>query len=129
MAARRRSKRWWRRLVRQFDERCGAVTDSVFAAEVGVNVNTLRWWRCRFRREEPAPAEQTATTMQLVAVEVSGGESEAGRGMAAPQWIEAETTLGIRVRFAEGTGVGYMAELLRRLTVATNSIARGGAPC
>jgi len=37
MATRRRSRRWWQRLVRQLDERHGEVTVPEFAREVGVN--------------------------------------------------------------------------------------------
>lgn len=69
--------------------------------------------------------------MRLVPVEVRGQEpGDVAQAMPGVQrWLEAETTVGVHLRFAEGTGVGYVAELLVRLAGSGDGGLRGGASC
>jgi transposase-like protein len=115
MAARRRKKRWWQRLVRQLEERVGQVTVDEFAREVGVNRNTLVWWRSYLRREGRRSDAEGPKELRLLPVDVPEEDSATGLPQTAMRWLEAETMQGVRLRFSEGTGARYVAELLGHL--------------
>lgn len=123
MPKKSRSKGWWRKVVSRYEARRGEVTMRKFAEEEGLTYGTFSWWVHFFRhngRKKKSPPEPVT----LVPVEVTGASSAQGPTCAPLRlgnWLEAETTEGIKVRFCEGTRTEYVGDLVRRLA--------GGLPC
>ncbi len=114
MAAKKRSARWWRKLTEEWEMVRGQVSARAFAESRGVNPQTFSWWRYELRRRD----REMSTA--LVPVELVDHVQE-GRTVipASERWLEAELPDGVKVRFAEGTGVEYVAALVLR-------VGRGG---
>jgi transposase-like protein len=87
----RRSSEAWRRIVDELD-RSGA-TVAAFAAERGLNANTLSWWRSAIRRKDgrATPAAATAAPRFVELVPRAAAVPRAGT-------IEISTPSGLSVR-------------------------------
>ena len=123
MATKRKSRRWWRKVVSRYEVLRGEVTMRKFAEEEGLTYGTFCWWVHELRvsgRKQKSPPEPVT----LVPVEVTGASTAQGPTCAPLRlgnWLEAETAQGIKVRFCEGTRTEYVGDLVRRLA--------GGLPC
>jgi len=127
MPAKRRSKRWWCKVVDRYEARKDEVTLKQFAAEEDLNCATFisKVYRIRKARRSQEPSDGGGDTMQFVPVDVVGLPA-AGPLVARPHWhpenwLEAETPAGLKLRFCEGSGSEYVADLVRRFA--------GGQPC
>jgi len=129
MPAKRRSKRWWCKVVDRYEARKDQVTLKQFAAEEGLNCATFisKVYRVRKERQSQQPEEESGSeAMQLLPVDVVGLDAAGPMPAARPHWhpdnwLEAETPAGLKLRFCEGTGSEYVADVVRRFA--------GGQPC
>ena len=115
MARRKGSKAWWVEQMAEFHRRRSEVTIRGFAEEIGVPFGTFHYQlygksKSRQRKESKRAA---APETRLVAVDVIGLPEASEQ--ADRRWLEAETPRGIRVRFLEGTGSEYVADLMTRI--------------
>jgi hypothetical protein len=94
----------WVRIAEQFEH--SGLTQKQFAQQQGLPLSTVQSWIYRRRRQESAPS---APPVRLLPVEVSApAVSSAGK-------VEVLTARGVRVSFALGTDVSYVARLVAAL--------------
>jgi len=94
----------WVRIAEQFEH--SGLTQKQFAQQQGLPLSTVQSWIYRRRRQEAAP---NAPAVRLLPVEVATPvESSAGK-------MEVLTASGVRVSFAMGTDVSYVARLVAAL--------------
>jgi hypothetical protein len=118
MATKDRSREEWAAIMARYEERRSDTTVQEFAAEEGVSYHAVvyRLYKESKREKKKAVSRAHAEAVRLVPVQV-GGHSSAEPWPST--WLEAETPSGMRVRFLEGTGCEYVAELMSRI------VARG----
>jgi transcriptional regulator with XRE-family HTH domain len=80
-----------------------------FAERAGVSVVTLRSWIARFRRED-AEASPLLPVRVVASTAPKARSSEDTAGA-----VEIEVASGVRLRFAAGTDVAYVAALVATL--------------
>ena len=100
----------WVRVAEEYE--ASGQTQREFAERRGMPLGRLQSWVYR-RRRQASRAE--AEPMRLLPVQVVREAQESAGGS-----IEVATASGVRVRFAPGTDVGYVARLVAAL---------GGGPC
>lgn len=94
----------WIRIAEQFE--ASGLTQKQFAQQQGLPLSTVQSWIYRRRRQGPVPG---APPVRLLPVEVATPPvSRAGQ-------VELLTTRGMRVSFAAGTDVDYVARLVAAL--------------
>ena len=94
----------WVRIAEQFEH--SGLTQKQFAQQQGLPLSTVQSWVYRRRRQEAA---SRAAPVRLLPVEVAApAESSAGE-------VEVLTASGVRVSFAVGTEVTYVARLVAAL--------------
>jgi len=113
MAARKRSRRWWRRVVRRYEEERGSTTLRAFAEREGLVYGTFSWWVHQFRREGREKAKPKPVSLLPVRV-VEDGQADQVPA-PAERWLEAEFPDGLQLRFCEGTGAEYVSQLVSGL--------------
>jgi transposase-like protein len=106
MAAERRSRDEWERLVGE-QERSGKSVRE-FAAARGVNGSTLAWWRWRTRSEQGADAPRESARFVPVVLE---GPSDAELEPVAEGQVEACLPNGVTLRFEHRLDVRGLREL------------------
>ena len=115
MARRKGSKAWWDEQLADFYLRRSEVTVRGFAEEIGVTQGALNhrlYGDSKSLQREKAKRVASQET-RLVEVDVVGLPEQSKVGTA--RWLEAETPRGMRVRFPEGTGSEYVADLMTRI--------------
>ncbi|WP_163998914.1 IS66 family insertion sequence element accessory protein TnpA [Pyxidicoccus caerfyrddinensis] len=100
----RAEKPEWARVAEEFE--ASGQTQREFAESRGLRLSTLQSWVYRRRRQVSTEAEPP---VRLLPVQVSGA------GMAEEVPLEVLTVGGARVRFASGTDVDYVAQLVAAL--------------
>lgn len=100
-----RSRKFWTTAIREFER--SEVSQEAFATRRGVSVGTLRGWIYRLRRERKA-------SVSLVPVRVVASTAPSAR-QPSEQGIEVEVPGAVRMRFAIGADVEYIAQLIKRL--------------
>jgi hypothetical protein len=108
MAAERRPRHEWERLVRE-QERSG-VSVRKFAAMRGVNHLTLTWWRWRIRSESDGRAESPGEPARFVPVVVER-PFEAEPELVVEGQVEAALPNGVTLRFEHRLDVRGLREL------------------
>jgi hypothetical protein len=103
----RRTREIWRNLIRQ-QERSGK-SDEAFAAERGIPVRTLRWWKWKLRNdgdEAPSllPVRVVASTAPMARLPVTRGAA-----------IEVMLADGVCLRFDGDADVETVVEVVSRL--------------
>jgi len=99
----RRSRTEWQKIIEEFEQ--AGLTPEVFAAGRGVNANTLRWWRSRFRR---AAREEPAETVTFLPVAVEGWPAAGG---VAPSSVDVALANGVQLRFEYALDAGGLCDL------------------
>ncbi|CAM3126734.1 IS66 family insertion sequence element accessory protein TnpB [Corallococcus sp. ZKHCc1 1396] len=93
----------WARIAESFE--ASGQTQREFALARGVRLSTLQSWVYRRRRAATARAEP----VRLLPVQVATSP------VASESMLEVMAASGARVRFAMGTDVGYVAQLVAAL--------------
>jgi hypothetical protein len=94
----------WVRIAEQFEH--SGLTQKQFAQQQGLPLSTVQGWIYRRRRQKAA---SRAAPVRLLPVEVAApAVSSAGK-------VEVLTASGVRVSFAMGTEVSYVARLVAAL--------------
>ena len=111
MQTRELTKKEWQEVLSRFAVKPGEKTVRDFANEEGVGfiALTYRLYSC----QEGAAARGKGEEVRLVPVDVSirsGEEQE-----HSSRWLELETLRGAKLRFVEGTGGEYLADLMSRI--------------
>ena len=116
MGIRKGSKHWWIARLVEFFEKRPEVTVRQFASDIGVAYNALhyRLYDRSQRKLREKALQKSSSEMKLVPVDVVGLPT-ATEAIESSRWLEAETPRGIRLRFAEGTGSEYVADLMSRM--------------
>ena len=98
-------KQQWVRIAEQFEH--SGLTQKQFAQQQGLPLSTVQSWIYRRRRQASAPS---VPPVRLLPVEVAAhAESSTGK-------VEVLTARGgVRVSFAMGTDVSYVAQLVAAL--------------
>jgi len=112
METRNLSREDWVGILARYQARRGSVTIREFAAEEGVTFNAMahRLYGGRGKKTARRPKDE----VRLVPVTLSLPGVDA---MEPPsRWLELETVRGTRIRFAEGTGGEYVADLVSRIS-------------
>ncbi len=115
MARRKGSKAWWDEQLADFYLRRSEVTVRGFAREIGVSegaFNQRLYGECKSPERETAKPVASQET-RLVEVDVVGLPDQSE--VVTARWLEAETRRGMKVRFLEGTGSEYVADLMTRI--------------
>ncbi len=115
MGARGHSREEWAVVMVRCESRDPGVTIREFAEAEGVSFNAIAYrlyekGKGRKNRPKSGPGE-----IRLLPVDVGSPVSIGGADMSS-RWLEAETPHGIRLRFMEGTGGEYVADLMSRMT-------------
>jgi hypothetical protein len=131
----RGSREWWAGVMALYESRRDVVTVKQFAEEEDVPFHALKYrvykkgkrTREKERRKQRAAGERWAKEggdrVSLVPVQVVGEVAENRGLMGRDARLEVETSGGLRIRFNEGTDVGYVAELVAQF------VTMGGASC
>jgi len=94
----------WVRIAEQFEH--SGLTQKQFAQQQGLPLSTVQSWLYRRRRQASAPS---VPPVRLLPVEVAAhAESSTGK-------VEVLTARGVRVSFAMGIDVSYVAQLVAAL--------------
>jgi transposase len=94
----------WVRIAEQFEH--SGLTQKQFAQRQGLPLSTVQSWVYRRRRQMAAPS---GPPVRLLPVEMAApAVSSAGK-------VEVLTVRGVRVSFAMGTDVSYVARLVEAL--------------
>lgn len=111
----------WVRLAEQFEQ--SGLTQKQFAQQQALPLSTLQSWVYR-RRRQVRPS--SAVPMRLLPVEVlaasavSAGSPEVlAASVVSAGHLELVTAEGVRLRFAAGTDVAYLARLAAALRSAS----------
>jgi len=127
--------------MKRFWAREPQVTMKEFAAAEGVSFNALVYrvyQKEKLERERAKRNKEEAAGGRVVPVTVRAGvpQQEAGGlalaegcGVGVLPWMEAETAVGVRLRFGVGTDQEYVAGLLLRLAGGPAVRRGGGARC
>jgi hypothetical protein len=111
MATNDRSREEWAAIMARYYERKDEVGVRQFAQEEGVSYHAVvyRLYKKPKRRRRDASLPTQAEAVRLVPVEIGVDSSTEPCPL---RWLEAETSSGLRVRFLEGTGSEYVADLM-----------------
>ena len=115
MAAQKQGARWWAKQTEEWEAVRGEVSAREFAESRGFNPQTFSWWRHELRRRD---RERGGSLIPVEVVEENPEAKMTSSGFSE-RWLEAELPDGLKFRFSEGTGVEYVAGLLK-------SMRRGG---
>ena len=110
MMAERRGRSEWQRLIAEFE--ASGLSPEDFAADLGVAVSTLRWWRSRLKRAG-GPRNSTVGLLPFVRVRVSREES--GTKAVAPEGTSGpivEMPYGLVLRLPGGSTAEYVSAVL-----------------
>ena len=112
--AKRRSRQFWRGTVAEFE--AGDVPARVFAAERGLNVNTLKWWVGRFRGERRTGSREEGVGFLEVACDagplmVSGGRELVG--LSSCPGVTVRVGAGVMLAFEGLPPAEYVARVAR----------------
>ena len=94
----------WVLVAEQFEH--SGLTQKQFAQQQGLPLSTVQSWIYRRRRQAPA---HSAPAVRLLPVEV------AAPAVSSAGTLEVLTARGVRVSFAMGTDVSYVARLVAAL--------------
>jgi hypothetical protein len=119
MARRKGSRAWWMAQLVELYRRQPEMTIREFTEAFDVPFGQLHYrlydssWE-KHRAEARRRAGQNEET-RLVAVDVDGIEFVEEKPGGSSRWLEAVSPRGIRLRFLEGTGSEYVADLMTRI--------------
>jgi len=112
METRELSREDWAGILARYESRRGSVTVRQFAEEEGVTFNAMVYRL--YGRPGKKSTRKPKDEVRLVPVTLSLPGVDA---MEPPsRWLELETVRGTRIRFAEGTGGEYVADLVSRIS-------------
>ena len=94
----------WVRIAEQFEH--SGLTQKQFAQQQGLALSTVQTWIYRRRRQASAPS---AAPVRLLPVEV------APPAVSSAAQVEVLTASGVRVSFAMGADISYVARLVAAL--------------
>jgi hypothetical protein len=112
METRELSREDWAEILARYEARRSSVTVRQFAEEEGVTFNAMVYRL--YGRPGKKSSKKPTGEVRLVPVTVSS--PTVGALEMASRWLELETVRGTRIRFAEGTGGEYVADLVSRIS-------------
>ena len=110
------SRKEWTAIMARCVLRGPGVTLRQFAEDEGVSFNAIvyRLYEKGVKRRRPRQ-ELACSDVRLLPVELPSSATLGSKADPPARWLEAETVRGIRLRFMEGTGSEYVADLMSRM--------------
>lgn len=108
------SQEEWVAIMARYERLKDRLSVRQFAEDEGVSYHAVTYRMYKKSQVKKVRQEKSDGEMRLLPVELASPDTVSGP-VVAVKWLEAEIPSGVRLRFLEGTGSEYVADLLSQM--------------